>query len=99
MFYAFGLAKSKMAAFNRQEKLAFQCLYRDMPSEEHFDLLPSEYEEEQKDLKMRIAELDDLIENGETQTKDLKQQLRTIVSPCTVDTKVRRKPDKRQKAA
>ena len=57
----------------------FKRLYEDMVAgritAERFDLLSSEYEEEQKDLKMRIAELDDLIENGETQTKDLKMLL------------------------
>ncbi len=40
---------------------------------ERFDMRLSEYEEEQKEVKMRIAELDDLIEDGETQTKALKQ--------------------------
>ena len=57
----------------------FKRLYEDMVAgritAERFDLLSYEYEEEQKDLKIRIAELDDLIENGETQTKDLKMLL------------------------
>ena len=38
-------------------------------------MLAGEYEHEQKELKVKITELDDLIENGETQTKDLKQLL------------------------
>lgn len=42
---------------------------------ERFDMLASEYEQEQKELKVKITKLDDLIENGETQTKDLKQLL------------------------
>ena len=42
---------------------------------ERFDLLAAEYELEQKELKVQIAELEDLIENGETKTKDFKQLL------------------------
>ena len=57
----------------------FKRLYEDMVSgritAERFDMLASEYEQEQKELKVKIAELEDLIENGETQTKDLKQLL------------------------
>ena len=47
-------------------------------SAERFDLLSSEYEQEQKEVKERIAELDDLIENGETQTRDLKLLLEKV---------------------
>jgi hypothetical protein len=54
-------------------------LYEDMVSgritAERFDMLASEYELEQKELKVKIAELEDLIENGETQIKNLKQLL------------------------
>ena len=57
----------------------FKRLYEDMVSgritAERFDMLASEYEQEQKELKVKIVELEDLIENGETQTKDLKQLL------------------------
>lgn len=57
----------------------FKRLYEDMVSgritAERFDMLAREYEQEQKELKVKITELDDLIENGETQTKDLKQLL------------------------
>ena len=57
----------------------FKRLYEDMVAgritAERFDLLASEYEEEQKELKVQIAELEDLIENGETKTKDIKQLL------------------------
>ena len=57
----------------------FKRLYEDMVSgritAERFDMLASEYEQEQKELKVKIAELEDLIENGETQTNDLKQLL------------------------
>ena len=45
---------------------------------ERFDMLASEYEQEQKELKVKIVELEDLIENGETQTKDLKQLLANV---------------------
>ncbi len=51
-------------------------MYEDMVagriSSEKFDMLSTEYEQEQKELKGKIAELEDLIEHGETQTKDLK---------------------------
>jgi hypothetical protein len=57
----------------------FKRLYEDMVSGRitagRFDMLASEYEQEQKELKVKIVELEDLIENGETQTKDLKQLL------------------------
>ena len=60
----------------------FKRLYEDMVSgritAERFDMLASEYEQEQKELKVKIAELEDLIENGETQTKDLKQLLANV---------------------
>ena len=39
-------------------------------------MLASEYEQEQKELKVKIVELEDLIENGET--KDLKQLLANV---------------------
>ena len=57
----------------------FKRLYEDMVSgritAERFDMLAAEYEQEQKELKVKIAELEDLIENGETKTKDFKQLL------------------------
>ena len=60
----------------------FKRLYEDMVSgritAERFDMLAGEYEQEQKELKVTIAELEDLIENGETQTKDLKQLLANV---------------------
>lgn len=52
-------------------------MYEDMVegriSEDRFDRLSTEYEDEQKELKIRIAKLQDLIEHGETQTRDLKK--------------------------
>ncbi len=66
---------------HRDENLntLFKRLYEDMLSgritAERFDMLAAEYEQEQKELKVKIAELEDLIENRETQTKDLKQLL------------------------
>ncbi len=60
----------------------FKRLYEDIVSgritAERFDMLASEYEQEQKELKVKIAELEDLIEKGETQTKDLKQLLANV---------------------
>ena len=60
----------------------FKRLYEDMVSgritAERFDMLAGEYEQEQKELKVKIAELEDLIENGETQIKDLKQLLANV---------------------
>ena len=60
----------------------FKRLYEDMVAgritAERFDLLSSGYEDEQKELKAKIAELDDLIQNGETQTKDLKKLLEKV---------------------
>ena len=60
----------------------FKRLYEDMVSgritAERFDMLAGEYEQEQKELKVKIAALEDLIENGETQTKDLKQLLANV---------------------
>ncbi len=60
----------------------FKRLYEDMVAgritAERFDMLASKYEQEQKEPKVKIAELEDLIENGETQTKDLKQLLANV---------------------
>ena len=60
----------------------FKRLYEDMVSgritAERFDMLASEYEQEQKELKAKIAALEDLIENSDTQTKDLKQLLANV---------------------
>ena len=57
----------------------FKRLYEDMVAgritAERFDMLSAGYEQEQKELKVKIDKLEDLIENGETQTKDLKQLL------------------------
>ena len=60
----------------------FKRLYEDMVagrlSAERFDLLSAEYEQEQKEVKAKIAELEYLIENGETKTRDLKQLLANV---------------------
>ena len=60
----------------------FKRLYEDMVagrlSAERFDLLSAEYEHEQKEVKAKIAELEYLIENGETKTRDLKQLLANV---------------------
>ena len=64
---------------NEDLNTLFKRLYEDMVAgritAERFDLLAAEYELEQKELKVQIAELEDLIENGETKTKDFKQLL------------------------
>ena len=81
---AMSISKAKVdvvTLHRRDEDLntLFKRLYEDMVSgritAERFDMLASEYEQEQKELKVKIVELEDLIENGETQTKDLKQLL------------------------
>ena len=81
---AMSISKAKVdvvTLHRRDEDLntLFKRLYEDMVSgritAERFDMLASEYEQEQKELKVKIVELEDLIENEETQTKDLKQIL------------------------
>ena len=78
-------AKVDVATLRRRDEdlnTLFKRLYEDMVSgritAERFDMLASEYEQEQKELKVKIVELEDLIENGETQTKDLKQLLANV---------------------
>lgn len=84
---AMSISKAKVdvvTLHRRDEDLntLFKRLYEDMVSgritAERFDMLASEYEQEQKELKVKIVELEDLIENGETQTKDLKQLLANV---------------------
>ena len=47
-------------------------------SEARFDTLSAGYEEEQANVKRKILMLEDLVENGEEQVKDLKQLLTNV---------------------
>ena len=78
-------AKVDVVTLRRRDEdlnILFKRLYEDMVSgritAERFDMLAAEYEQEQKELKVKIAELEDLIENGETKTKDFKQLLLNV---------------------
>ena len=78
-------ARKEIASLKERDKtldLIFKRTYEDMVTgritDAKFDLLSSEYEKEQEDVKRRIAELEDLIENGEEQLKDLKRLLANV---------------------
>ena len=78
-------AKKEIASLKERDQtldVIFKRTYEDMVSgrisEARFDLLSAEYEQEQADVKRRIAELENLIENGEEQLKDLKQLLANV---------------------
>ena len=66
---------------HRDEELdrIFKRTYEDMVSgrisKARFDTLSAGYEEEQANVKRKIIMLEDLVENGEAQVKDLKQLL------------------------
>ena len=75
-------AKKEIASLKERDQtlnVIFKRTYEDMVSgrisEARFDLLSTEYEQEQANVKRRIIELEDLIENGEEQLKDLKRLL------------------------
>ena len=69
---------------HRDEELdrIFKRTYEDMVSgrisEARFDTLSAGYEEEQANVKRKIIMLEDLVENGEAQVKDLKQLLTNV---------------------
>ncbi|MBR5322205.1 MAG: recombinase family protein [Clostridia bacterium] len=69
---------------HRDEELdrIFKRTYEDMVSgrisEARFDTLSAGYEEEQANVKRKIVMLENLIENGEEQVKDLKQLLANV---------------------
>ena len=71
--------KDRVVLRRRDEELdrLFKRTYEDMVSgrisEARFDTLSAGYEQEQADVKRKIVMLEDLIENGEEQAKDLKQ--------------------------
>ncbi len=60
----------------------FKRIYEDMVggrlTAERFDKLSSEYEEEQKKVKAKIAELQELIDSGEQSEYDLKEFLKNV---------------------
>jgi site-specific DNA recombinase len=62
----------------------FKRIYEDMVtgrlSAERFDMLSSEYETEQKNVKTVILELQMLIDSGEQEQHDLQQFLRNVAS-------------------
>ena len=78
-------AKKEIVSLKQRDQtldLIFKRTYEDMATgritDAKFDLLSSEYEKEQAELKRRIAELEDMIENGEEELKDLKQFLANV---------------------
>lgn len=60
----------------------FKRTYEDMVSgrltEERFDMLPQEYEAEQKIVRAKIQDLQTLIDTGEQEQVDLKQFLKNV---------------------
>ena len=78
-------AKKDLVVLRRRDEeldRIFKRTYEDMVSgrisEARFDTLSAGYEQEQADVKRKIVKLEDLIENGEEQAKDLKQLLANV---------------------
>ena len=78
-------AKKDLVVLRRRDEeldRLFKRTYEDMVSgrisEARFDTLSAGYEQEQADVKRKIVMLEDLIENGEEQAKDLKQLLANV---------------------
>ena len=78
-------AKKDLVALRRRDEeldRIFKRTYEDMVSgrisEARFDTLSTGFEQEQADVKRKIVMLEDLIENGEEQAKDLKQLLANV---------------------
>ena len=78
-------AKKDLVVLRRRDEVLdrlFKRTYEDMVSgrisEARFDTLSAGYEQEQADVKRKIVMLEDLIENGEEQAKDLKQLLANV---------------------
>ena len=78
-------AKKDLVVLRRRDEeldRIFKRTYEDMVSgrisEARFDTLSAGYEQEQADVKRKIVMLEDLIENGEEQAKDLKQLLANV---------------------
>ena len=75
-------AKKEIVVLKRRDEeldRIFKRTYEDMVSgrisEARFDTLSTGYEQEQANVKSKILMLQDLVENGEEQVKDLKQLL------------------------
>jgi hypothetical protein len=75
-------AKKEIVVLKRRDEELdgiFKRTYEDMVSgrisEARFDTLSTGYEQEQANVKRKILMLQDLVENGEEQVKDLKQLL------------------------
>ena len=78
-------AKVDIVTLRRRDEdlnVLFKRTYEDMVSgrltEERFDLLSSEYEAEQKNVRAKIQELQALIDTGEQEQVDLKQFLKNV---------------------
>ena len=78
-------AKKEIVVLKRRDEeldRVFKRTYEDMVSgrisEARFDTLSAGYEEEQANVKRKILMLEDLVENGEEQVKDLKQLLTNV---------------------
>ena len=78
-------AKKEIVVLKRRDEeldRIFKRTYEDMVSgrisEARFDTLSAGYEEEQANVKRKIIMLEDLVENGEAQVKDLKQLLTNV---------------------
>ncbi len=78
-------AKADIVTLKRRDEdldTLFKRIYEDMVSgrlsAERFDKLSSEYETEQKDVKMAILDLQELIDSGEQEQHDLQQLLKNI---------------------
>ena len=78
-------AKKDIVSLKRRDEeldIIFKRIYEDMVvgrlSVERFDTLSAEYEQEQKQLKVKIAELENLIVSNDIQTRDLKRLLANV---------------------
>ena len=78
-------AKADIVTLKRRDEdldTLFKRIYEDMVSgrlsAERFDKLSTEYEEEQRQVKQAIVELQTLIDNGEQNEVDLQEFLRNI---------------------
>ena len=78
-------AKADIVTLRRRDEdldVLFKRIYEDMVSgrlsTERFDRLSSEYEEEQRQVKRTVAELQELIDRGEQREYDLQQFLKNV---------------------
>ena len=78
-------AKLDIVTLKRRDEdldVLFKRIYEDMVagrlSPERFDKLSTQYEEEQKQVRQTIGELQSLIDDGEQETHDLRQFLKSV---------------------